>query len=271
MDFDDLEEMIEERREAREEKQTGGHRPFGKINGLGWIALILAVVLFGSGFGIGALVFREDKAPEPAETSGGISEKSPIYVKKPHINTDYLYSVLTESSELTTCKMHVNSILKYFDKGIKLFNRSDFIMTYDVAINAGVDISKIVITVDEENLLVKVNLPNSKVFDAYIANPESIEYFDEGFAPFNPDSKKDANRAQAMAIDDAKEKALNMGIFAYADKNAETAVRAVLGEIVAKSGYTLLVNDKLGEGVTTTAKPTVTATDATPTTTTKAA
>ena len=65
--------------------------------------------------------------------------------------------------------------------------------------------------------------------------PDSVKYYNKGYALFNNDSHEDAVKAQQQAEDDAKKEALETGIIDVADSQSETLVKGILSSVT--DGY----------------------------------
>ena len=149
--------------------------------------------------------------------------------KTSEVDTTYLVAKLEKASELTTTKLTYNGFTKYTDTGIKVINRSDFLMVYTATARAGIDVKEIKITSDKITKTVNVKLPKAKILEVKV-DPSSIKYYDTKLALFNFDSKEDANDAQALAEKKAIEDLEGMGILESADEQAEALIRGLLQE-----------------------------------------
>lgn len=146
------------------------------------------------------------------------------------ISVSYMSAKLEKASELTTAKLNVTGVLEYEDSdGVPFISKEDFTMVYNATITAGIKFDKVKINVDEEKKIIKFSIPSAEIFDAHV-DPSSIKYFDEDFALFNLNPKEDANNAQKLAEEDAKEKAPDCGILEYANTQAETLLKGLLGD-----------------------------------------
>ena len=147
------------------------------------------------------------------------------------VDTTYLGAKLEKASELTTTKLKYNGFTKYTDTGVKVLNRSDFLIVYTATARAGIDVKDIKITSDKITKTVKVKLPKAKILDVKV-DPSTIKYYDTKFALFNFDSREDANDAQALAEKKAKKELEGMGILESANEQAEVLIRGLLQESI---------------------------------------
>lgn len=155
------------------------------------------------------------------------------------VDVRILKSQLIESSELTTAKLNLSCFAEFKDTGIKIINKSDFLMVYDATVRAGIDLEDVEIPedkVDNIDKIIYITIPKAKLLGDPAVDPKTIKYYDEHFALFNVNEKEDANKAQALAQDRAKEQALKSGLIEMADKQSEALVVGLLSKI-APEGY----------------------------------
>ena len=155
------------------------------------------------------------------------------------VDTTYIVSKLEKSSELTTSKLTYEGFSKYTDEGYSYINKQDFFMQYKAEVRAGIDTTEVKVDVNKIFNTITLTIPKAKILEVKIL-PESIQYFNEGFALFNIDSKQDAAEAQKLAEDDAKEKIANMGILEMADTQAEALIKGLIQDTIP-DGYKLVI------------------------------
>ncbi len=153
--------------------------------------------------------------------------------KKETTDFTYLNQILEKSSELTSAKLKITGIEEYKDAGAMIINRSDFVMVYTATIRAGVELKEVNIESNDITKEIIITMPNAKVFDSHV-NQEDIKYYDEKFALFNVDSKEDANKACALAEQDAIKEAEKTGILEFAETEAEYVVKNLLTPAIPK-------------------------------------
>lgn len=154
-----------------------------------------------------------------------------LYNDEEKITGEYLGTKLSKVGELTTVKLNYTGFLQYHDKGIPIFNRSDFLMTYETNARVGIDLEKVKPEVDDANKTVWLTIPKAEIQDVKI-DTSTIKYYDSGFALFNVDEKEDGNRALELAEKDAKEELGKMGVLESADEQALTLIKGLLQNIV---------------------------------------
>lgn len=155
------------------------------------------------------------------------------YNRHEKIDSKQISMLLSKESELTTAKLNGTGFSVYKDKGIKIWNRSDFLMTYDYTVRAGVDMEKVEVKVDEKDRIVFLKVPKAEIFDVKVA-PDTIKYYDTKFALFNVNEKEDAVKAQTEAEKHAKEAAKGTGILEMANEQAEMLIKGILAGGIPK-------------------------------------
>ena len=154
-----------------------------------------------------------------------------LYNKEEKITPSYLGTKLTKVGELTTVKLNYTGFLEYHDKGIPLFNKSDFLMTYEANARVGIDLEEVEIEVDNPNKLVTLSIPKAEILDVKI-DPNKIKYYDTKFALFNVNEKEDGNKAQALAEEQAYKDLTEMGVLESANEQALTLIKGLLPNAV---------------------------------------
>lgn len=154
-----------------------------------------------------------------------------LYNDEEEVTEDYLGTKLSKVGELTTVKLNYTGFLQYQDKGIPIFNRSDFIMTYEANARVGIDLEKVEIEVDNTNKMVSLTIPKAEIQDVKIDTSE-IKYYDSDFALFNVDEKEDGNKALELAEKNTQEELGKMGVLESADEQALTLIKGLLQNAV---------------------------------------
>jgi len=124
--------------------------------------------------------------------------------KTPRVTNELVVAKLEAASELTTAKLTYNGLLRYEEEGIPFLTEKAFFMVYTAQVTAGIDISKVEVSVTKEE--VKITVPEPEVLTVYV-DPDSIEFYDQMVALFNWESKEDGIDAIAAAEQDIMEKA----------------------------------------------------------------
>lgn len=105
------------------------------------------------------------------------------------------------------------------------FTTSKFIISYDGTIKAGIELSKISISVDDKQILVK--LPNAEILSHEI-DYDSLQIVDETYSIFNPLILTDYNQFYQDQSKVMEEKAIKKGLLDQAGQHAGSVVRALI-------------------------------------------
>ena len=118
------------------------------------------------------------------------------------------------------------------------FTQSKYIYSYDDAIKAGNDYSKIEWTVNRSTGKISVFLPEAIIISAEI-NPESFEVYHEKESAFNQINLKDNNEALIKLREDALNTAIDNGLLENARANAEVLITAFLRSDYPQDKYVI--------------------------------
>jgi len=157
-----------------------------------------------------------------------------VFNNEEEIDSSYIIAKLENSSELTTVKLNYTGMTEYKDSGIKIINRSDFVMVYDATARVGIDVKEIKVEVDNIKNIVWLTIPKARILDVKV-DAGNIKYFDEKFALFNVDSKEDANKAIYLAEQGAILELIDMGVLDMANNQAEILLRGLLQDVIPKN------------------------------------
>lgn len=156
--------------------------------------------------------------------------------KSEKVDSGILTATVQKSSQLTSSTITYDGIYHYNDSGFAFVNRSDFYIVYEAKAWAGVDLSKVTISADDEQKIIHITIPQATIEDVNI-NTDSVEFHDVGFSPFNWDARDDENKALGLAKDDATEKLKSMGITELANTSAADTIKGLIYNLVP-SDYT---------------------------------
>ena len=150
--------------------------------------------------------------------------------KGPEITTEYITGKLDVASELNTAELTYTGMVKYEDGSIPFLTKKTFTMIYTATVKAGIDFSKIKVDVKDNSVI--VTLPEPQVQSVYI-DPNSIDFYDEGFALFNWTDKTDITESIARAEADIKTRTEDMNnLLAKSQEQTERLVRALLEDAI---------------------------------------
>ena len=123
--------------------------------------------------------------------------------------------------------------------GIELsITESNFLVSYDGSVTAGVDFSSIEIAKDDVLMTVDVTVPAAVIRTVSIDN-DTMKCYSEKNGVGNPISVEDFNQSLVTLKQGAEQKAVERGVLERADENAEKLIRDFVGGLVDLTQYRL--------------------------------
>lgn len=165
---------------------------------------------------------------------------------EPVITRKQIESYLETVSELTTKKyLYTNAEQSTSNKewlfGWDLpFSEKSFIVKYDGIIRAGIDLNDIKIDVDDDNRVITVTLPSSKIIDHNVPQ-DKIEIFNVKDGFLNKVDQNESNEIITTGKEAMEEKASELGLLVEADREARTLMKAILTLMPGMDSYELIV------------------------------
>ena len=191
------------------------------------LAVLVLVLIGGAAFSAFLYGLRQGQEPEPVITS------------------DLLGEQLRSIQELGTVAYYYTNMGRFENSGDFYgwkvpFTTKSFIVSYDGAIKAGVDLSEVTVRIDEENRAVTVTLPAGKILSHEIPE-DSIQIFDESNNIFNSITIEDYTGFTAEQKSILEQRAIDNGLLAEAEEKARTTVQAFLSLMPGMDAYTLRI------------------------------
>lgn len=115
------------------------------------------------------------------------------------------------------------------------FSNSSLLLTYDGTIKAGIDMSEVQVDVDEENRIITITLPESKITDNIIPQ-ENITVVEVKDGLFNEVTLDDYNSFISEQKVIMEQKAIDRGLLTKADEEARKAIQAFLSLMPGMEG-----------------------------------
>lgn len=198
---------------------------------------------------LGALYFQLKTAKATiAQQAQQIEEliETPILVNSiaPQIQLDIINSDIQQIGELATVEYLFTDAAKFSDsKQIKNWNipftEKSFIVKWDGSIKAGVDVSKISVSIQDQNSIILIRMPTATIL-SYSVDTESMEVLDESNNVFNKISVNDKIQLDAATETAMKERAIENGLLEKAQASAQTIIANTLNSNPSISGsYTI--------------------------------
>lgn len=185
------------------------------------VGVLLSVLLLGGGYFLGSRADRDNE--------------------NVRLDAVMLQNQISTMSELGTVTYTYTELGQYESSkefyGVKMpLTANKFILTYDGAIKAGIDMSEVYIRVKDRNVIVM--LPQTEILSHEI-DENSVKIFDEKTSIFNPFTVKDYTEFYADQKKSVEAKALTKGLLTEAGKQGETAVRQLLQPVIAAANAEL--------------------------------
>ena len=148
------------------------------------------------------------------------------------ISSETVESSIKEAKELTTLKYHYKNIASFENsqefQGFKLpFTTKRFLYTYAGVIHAGVDLDKVKVDVNNEDKIVSVTLPKSKILSHDI-DENSVMFYDEKNSIFNPLELEDYSNFRKEEEAKVEKEAIDKGLLDEAYEQSKKAVEDIL-------------------------------------------
>ena len=165
----------------------------------------------------------------------------------PVITSETLKEKLNAVSELVTQQYVYTNADKYeadqtWVFGWKRpFSSKSILVTYDGTIKAGLDLSQVIIDVDEEQKIITVTLPESKITDNNIPQ-ESITVVEVKNGLFNEVTLDDYNQFISEQKIIMEDRATSRGLLEEANKKARELVMSTLSLLPGITEYNVVVN-----------------------------
>ena len=105
------------------------------------------------------------------------------------------------------------------------FTQSTYIYSYDIIIKAGLNFSDIMWSLDDENHVITVNLPEIKILSSEI-DPDSFKIYLEEESIFRQISLAENNEQLKTLKEEAEKNAVENGLYDQALENAKTILTA---------------------------------------------
>ena len=201
-----------------QENSGGGNKRMGK-------KLLFIILLLAVGIGVGSYGYAYLNTP-----------------KEPELTSSFINGKLEAVSELTTAKLTYTGLIKYSEGSIPFLTQNSFSMIYTATVRAGIDLSKAVVEITEEEVVIM--LPACEIQSVDI-DEESIEFYDEKWALFNRSTKEDVIDMVSAAKEDVTKKADIKSLLESASLQTEALVKGLLEDTIGERN--LVIQSEKGE------------------------
>lgn len=143
------------------------------------------------------------------------------------ITSKYYFTDTTTTSKVTS----IGSITLGFTK-------ANMIVKYSGYVPAGIDFTKVAVSVDDDNKIITVSIPEAELQDVVIDH-DSFELLDEDKNIFNKFEVSDLNDSLVELEESNLKRAKELGILEEANSNAELIITNFVNSITDGTGYKL--------------------------------
>lgn len=199
------------------------------------VAIIMTIIL-----GANYLKHREP-LPEPTATVTTRPEKEKKDKVLISVSTETIQDGLANMGILITQEYYFTQVEKYTkEKTILSFitTSSEFMYSYDGSVMAGVDFAGIKLETNENTRTITVEMPDSEI-QAVTIDKDTFKIYSEKDSIWNPLKLEDYNISLVEFESAARQKALDSGILARSDEQAENIVREFIISLPNTAGYTV--------------------------------
>ena len=116
------------------------------------------------------------------------------------------------------------------------FTQSKYVYSYDGTIRAGIDFSKVKISVDEIKHIITIEMPQVRIISNDV-DPDSLQVYDETKNIFTPLKLADVNQATKEMREEAEANAIENGLLDGARSNAESLVTCFVSSMYDMQVY----------------------------------
>jgi len=145
------------------------------------------------------------------------------------ITSKYYFTDTTTTSKVTS----IGSITLGFTK-------ANMIVKYSGYVPAGIDFTKVTVSVDDDSKTITVTIPEAELQDVVIDH-DSFELLDEDKNIFNKFEVSDLNDSLVELEESNLERAEELGILEEANSNAELIITNFVNSITDGTGYKLSI------------------------------
>ena len=188
-----------------------------------------------------------EATPEAVLENAAKKHNGPSFVTiNTTISADVLQDGLRDMGELATEEYYFKEVVSY--SSIKQFlglnlglTESSYLAGYEGVIKAGIDFTEIKVGKDDDNKIITVTLPRTRILSSEI-DPDSFELYSEKEGWGNPISVTDYNNSLAELIKKAETSATERGVLEKADENAQLIIRNFILTLLGDQAYTVQFN-----------------------------
>lgn len=171
--------------------------------------------------------------------------------KEPMVDVSYVTGKLDVISELTTAELTYTGLVKYEDGEIPFLTKKGFSMIYTATAKAGINFSDIEVQVDDDK--VTVILPQADILSVQV-DADSIQFYDEQYALFNPNEKTDITDTISKAEADVYENMDITGLKNKANNQTKELITEFLKDSIGERDLEVIISEDVTKETSTESK-----------------
>lgn len=171
--------------------------------------------------------------------------------KDPMVDVSYVTGKLDVISELTTAELTYTGLVKYEDGEIPFLTKKGFSMIYTATAKAGINFSDIEVQVDDDK--VTVILPQADILSVQV-DADSIQFYDEQYALFNPNEKTDITDTISKAEADVYENMDITGLKNKANNQTKELITEFLKDSIGERDLEVIISEDVTKETSTESK-----------------
>ena len=185
-----------------------------------------------------------EATPEAVLENAAKKHNGPSFVTiNTTISADVIQDGLRDMGELATEEYYFKEVVSY--SSIKQFlglnlglTESSYLAGYEGVIKAGIDFTEIKVGKDDDNKIITVTLPRTRILSSEI-DPDSFELYSEKEGWGNPISVTDYNNSLAELVKKAETSATERGVLEKAGENAQLIIRNFIMTLLGDPSYSV--------------------------------
>lgn len=196
------------------------------------VALASVLVLVCGIFGWSNALLRKTIDEQNQKIDDLMEQPVVVNPVAPEISLSVIYEEIQNIGELATVEYLFTDAAIFSDSqqignwNIP-FTEKSFTMKWDGIIKAGIQVDKIAIDVNKDDLIITVTLPAAEIL-SYEVDSDSVEVLDEKNNIFNEISVNDKVQLDAATEKEMKDRVIRNGLLEKAQKNAEDIISRLL-------------------------------------------
>ncbi|WP_296114724.1 DUF4230 domain-containing protein [uncultured Anaerococcus sp.] len=158
--------------------------------------------------------------------------KGGLFKAKEEITSETIKNQIVSVKELTSLKYKYTNVGSFENQaefyGVKLpFSQKKFIISYDGEVNAGIDLDKAQVEINDDSKRIEISIPEAKILNHFI-DEDSLTIFDEKNSIFNQLEIKDFSDFRKSEMKKVEKDLNSKGFLEEADEKTKEAIVEIL-------------------------------------------